>query len=417
MVEFGGPAGGLGRRRLSFQQPIQSKQKEVFVFSEKELVDAIGSLVIETRNFPGVEKGFFPGKVIKIGKSFTITKTIEIPGECFGLIIDGTNTSLSPSVNGMTAFIINGPFVTLKNLVLGGAFEFVTQSYFGTLVELTGFCNKTTIDNNTIISAQRLVDGRLATDLSALTITGNSCYVRDVPTWVELANCTRGIITNNVFRRFGAGRGVVLLSGCENVIINNNYMNGMTYESSLSDGGNVFVGNSNIGTITAHATDTVWPNGTFPDGTPGFVLTYTADGSPPTWQAAGGGGGGFTATTLEVDLGSALVSRGKFTITDASINATKKLLVWQAPGPYTGKGTLPDEAEMSPIEILSAVPAAGFATVTWRVKPLLTMSPILMDGKQVVPTATAFGTNRDLFQAKLLGLIRGNVKFNYSIGS
>lgn len=67
----------------------------------------------------------------------------------------------------------------------------------------------------------------------------------------------------------------------------------------------------------------------------------------------------------EVDLGSVPVSSGSFTITDADITATGRVNVQQAGGPYTGKGTLGDEAEMDSLDV-AATPATGTAKAYWN---------------------------------------------------
>lgn len=70
------------------------------------------------------------------------------------------------------------------------------------------------------------------------------------------------------------------------------------------------------------------------------------------------------ATVAEKDLGSTPAHTGTFTVTDASILATSELLVWQVQGPYTGKGTRADEAEMDDVRCI-AYPSAGAMTVRW----------------------------------------------------
>jgi hypothetical protein len=108
-------------------------------------------------------------------------------------------------------------------------------------------------------------------------------------------------------------------------------------------------------------------------------------GSPgPTGaQGPAGGGGSFTFTTVEVDLGSNPRSAGTFTIAGA-FTAAKPVLITQAAGAYTGKGTLEDEAEMDPIT------ATGF-------------------------TADA-ATIRAYWHASH-GPVQGNVKFNYAVST
>ncbi len=69
--------------------------------------------------------------------------------------------------------------------------------------------------------------------------------------------------------------------------------------------------------------------------------------------------------TAEINLGAVAQHSGKFTLTDAANKSTSKLLVQLAPGPYTGKGTRADEAQMYPGITFAASPGAGQATVYW----------------------------------------------------
>ena len=116
-------------------------------------------------------------------------------------------------------------------------------------------------------------------------------------------------------------------------------------------------------------------------------------------------------------MGSALVFQGKFTITDAAIGTTSKVLCWQAPGPYTGKGTRADEACMQPVNVVMVNPASGSAEVCWETPPLLTNSPLPITASPLGGgTAANSGTNRDpQHRALRLGKLRGNVKFSYII--
>jgi hypothetical protein len=134
-----------------------------------------------------------------------------------------------------------------------------------------------------------------------------------------------------------------------------------------------------------------------------------------TLNAAGGGGA--SATTVEVNLAATPKWSGRFTITDAAIASTSKVMCWQAPGPYTGKGTRADEAEMQPVSVVAVNPATGSATVYWQTPPMVvesflgTLAPSFGSG-----TAANSGTNRDRQTvAKRLGKVHGNVKFSYVV--
>lgn len=86
-----------------------------------------------------------------------------------------------------------------------------------------------------------------------------------------------------------------------------------------------------------------------------------------------GGGGSAASTQVEVNLGSVGVRSGRFTITDAAILVTDKLLILTAPSPYTGKGALDDESELAgPISFVAKA-NAGTASVRWS-------SPFLQRG-------------------------------------
>lgn len=130
--------------------------------------------------------------------------------------------------------------------------------------------------------------------------------------------------------------------------------------------------------------------------------------------AAGAGSSGSVvspaATEIEVNLGSTWIWRGRFTITDAAISASKKVLVWLAPGPYTGKGTQADEMEFTPIEITGVVAGLGSAVVTWETKPIYAQVPVVANGAR--NTNSRFDPQ---YTPTRINRVRGNVKFYYQI--
>ena len=77
------------------------------------------------------------------------------------------------------------------------------------------------------------------------------------------------------------------------------------------------------------------------------------------------GGAGVTLTTVEVNVGSVPKSGGSFTIAGAALTVGKPVLINQAVGPYTGKGTLPDEAEMDQVNVAASVTDAATITAYW----------------------------------------------------
>ena len=146
---------------------------------------------------------------------------------------------------------------------------------------------------------------------------------------------------------------------------------------------------------------------------------YLIPGPRGATGASGGGGGG-SATIVEVDLGTGSWM-GKFVITDAAIDATKKVIISQAPGPYTGKGTLADEAQMDPI-VCFAEPLAGSANVYWQTLPIISVTPYGLsggDGGKSDSTLPTSGrrSELDIVGVKRLGKVKGNVKFQYMVMS
>ena len=128
-------------------------------------------------------------------------------------------------------------------------------------------------------------------------------------------------------------------------------------------------------------------------------------------------GGAATWTTIEQNLGSTPVTRGSFTLVDAAIAPTSKVIIFQAPGPYTGKGTRADEAEMDQLQA-TAEPGTGSATVRWRV--LGSISSALVAGmgangvgrpnSAVLPASAA-----PRFAPIMVGRVKGNFKFHYTV--
>lgn len=92
--------------------------------------------------------------------------------------------------------------------------------------------------------------------------------------------------------------------------------------------------------------------------------------------------GGVSVGTAEVDLGPAARRSGSFSISGSGLAPGSPVLIQKAVGPYTGKGTRADEAEMDAITASGVVEAPTLIRVYWQAS----------------------------------GPVRGNVKFNYMIG-
>lgn len=90
-------------------------------------------------------------------------------------------------------------------------------------------------------------------------------------------------------------------------------------------------------------------------------------------------------TTVEVSLVTAPDARcgGRFDIAGAGMTVGKPVLIGQANGPYTGKGTREDEAEMDSINVTAKVLSATVIRCYWE----------------------------------SIHRVRGNFKFNYFVGA
>ena len=117
------------------------------------------------------------------------------------------------------------------------------------------------------------------------------------------------------------------------------------------------MGAAGVGVVVSLGCPSTTPVGVLLDIDDG-ITTAAADWGVPVV-------GGDLVATAEINLGTVAQHSGKFTLTDAAIKPTSKLLVQLAPGPYTGKGTRADEAQMYPGITFAASPGAGQATVYW----------------------------------------------------
>lgn len=98
----------------------------------------------------------------------------------------------------------------------------------------------------------------------------------------------------------------------------------------------------------------------------------------------GGSGGNPALATVEIDLGLNARPTGQFEIAGTDMVVGKPVFIQQAAGPYTGKGTLPDEAEMDMLTVTGFVRSATVIQCYWNA------------GSAV---------------------LSGNIKFNYFIGA
>ena len=98
----------------------------------------------------------------------------------------------------------------------------------------------------------------------------------------------------------------------------------------------------------------------------GAGVTATVAGSVATVTVPGGGAGSLTLTTVEVDLGNVARLAGTFDIAGVGMTPGDPVLIVQASGPYTGKGTREDESEMDGLSVSAKVFSATIIRCFWR---------------------------------------------------
>lgn len=97
----------------------------------------------------------------------------------------------------------------------------------------------------------------------------------------------------------------------------------------------------------------------------GTTLTITAPNGSCVIAERMSGGPSPLYSQVEKDLGLVMRS-GSFTIAGSGMIPGKPVYIKQAAGPYTGKGTLEDEAEMDQVNIVAKVTDAATITAWWQ---------------------------------------------------
>lgn len=148
------------------------------------------------------------------------------------------------------------------------------------------------------------------------------------------------------------------------------------------------------------------------DGTEGTSVADSGIASADVAALLAAPPGSVSATTVEVDLGSTPVFAGSFTITDAAITSTSKVLCWQAPGPYTDKGAGTDAAAMETVQVIAVEPGTGSALVRWQTPPIVTIRPFGAQGKR-----NTMGLSSVLVPGNALRVNRvwKKIKFSYMV--
>ena len=106
---------------------------------------------------------------------------------------------------------------------------------------------------------------------------------------------------------------------------------------------------------------------TGPTGAIGATGAAGSQGQTGAAGAQGQAGPVAAISTIEVDLGTPARRAGRFTIAGSAFVPGSAVAIWQAPGPYTGKGfSSADEAQMDDIDVTAAVTSTVLITAFWK---------------------------------------------------
>jgi hypothetical protein len=101
-----------------------------------------------------------------------------------------------------------------------------------------------------------------------------------------------------------------------------------------------------------------------------LVLISGVTAELPVGDTVSGGTGpaapALVLLTTEIDLGSTPTTSGTFTIAGTGMTVGKSVRIFQSVGPYTGKGTMSDEAEMDALSVVASVTSPTIITAFWR---------------------------------------------------
>lgn len=136
--------------------------------------------------------------------------------------------------------------------------------------------------------------------------------------------------------------------------------NGLQLDDGSDAPGYLYVNSSGLVSVRGAVVD---PTDIAP-GSNGDVLT-TVSGAVTWAPASGGAGGNPEITTTEVDLGSTPKRSGRFEIPGTGMTIGAPVSIQQASGPYTGKGTRTDEAEMDHVLVVGKAIADDLIECFW----------------------------------------------------
>lgn len=265
-------AGGLSKRRLPWQQPLQGKQTSRFVYSEKELVAALGDFTSSRTagELPSV------GKTIVVCGTIPLSKTVELTSALSGINITADGQGYLLAQGAFPIFTaLERVSVRISNIIGAGA-------------SVTGFvyvADDASVEGD--IEFCRYEGGGAFLDFETTTGLKNTFYGRVVH---NIISATDGIVLRGSTTQFCGNDmldtgevsvlglsmpstflgtvishnvnlpNIVIGAAAERCVITGNYCKGNDITTSASNGNNVIVGNAHVGTVTSHGTDAVANN-------------------------------------------------------------------------------------------------------------------------------------------------------------
>lgn len=246
----------LATRRLMWQQPIQAKELQRYVYSYEELLQAIGDIVAKTPNLIDVVGNPLKGAAIIIAAPIKVKKPIVLPSKLFGTVI--TSVARHPIVpDGVVSslFESRAASMQIRDLYVVSSSSSSKFTSFVTTLDTEGTFEPSQLSliNNTVIGDRFLVDSGFADYCSIL---GNRMTQIDSSASDLLHSESQFVnIQGNFFSPLGTDGIVVTGSTGRRTAIIGNSMGGGDITTDSGQGSNTIIGNTLTGTITAHATD------------------------------------------------------------------------------------------------------------------------------------------------------------------
>jgi hypothetical protein len=155
-------------------------------------------------------------------------------------------------------FDVRAPYVTIKDLFVYSDIDAAAPYFSAFVIAPSGStCTKTMVQNNIVFVGTIFEDESGTAHDSVISENRHEAAGSDSP--IISVTSDRVNIRDNTIKGT-ATDGITLAAGASECIVRGNHLNAGPIDSSASDGTNVIHGNTDVGTITPHATDAVGSN-------------------------------------------------------------------------------------------------------------------------------------------------------------